>query len=81
MFLSILIVHSYYIPVQDKSASKAVFGFVKGSERGIYEKTMKFFINLCLMMTPEQEARLEIDNLLIQAGWIIQDMRELDIFA
>lgn len=31
--------------------------------------------------TPEAQARKNIDTLLISAGWIIQDMKDLDIFA
>lgn len=32
-------------------------------------------------MTPEQKAREVIDQKLAQAGWIVQDMRQLDLFA
>ena len=32
-------------------------------------------------MTPEQEARAIIDKKLIQAGWIVQDMKQLNLFA
>ena len=30
------------------------------------------------MTTPEAQARQKIDNLLIQAGWIIQDRADFD---
>ncbi len=33
------------------------------------------------MLTPEQKAREIIDDLLIKAWWVIQDMKELDIYA
>lgn len=32
-------------------------------------------------MTPEQNARKQIDNKLEQSGWIIQDMKQLNLFA
>ncbi len=32
-------------------------------------------------MTPEQEARKEIDTRLQQAGWILQNQAEMNIFA
>jgi hypothetical protein len=32
-------------------------------------------------MTPETEARQQIDQKLVQAGWIIQDMKRLDLSA
>ena len=30
-------------------------------------------------MSPEEKARLVIDQKLIQSGWVIQDMRHLDL--
>jgi len=30
-------------------------------------------------MTPEQKARLNIDELLTSAGWSIQDMKEINL--
>jgi type I restriction enzyme R subunit len=32
-------------------------------------------------MTPEQKARLEIDRQLAQCGWVVQDMRQMNISA
>lgn len=32
-------------------------------------------------MTPEQEAREAIDRRLTQAGWVVQDMKQLNLFA
>ena len=32
-------------------------------------------------MTPEQKAREAIDKKLTQAGWIVQDMKKLNLFA
>jgi type I restriction enzyme R subunit len=32
-------------------------------------------------MTPEQKARLDIDNLLTKAGWVIQDMNVINLGA
>ena len=32
-------------------------------------------------MTPEQKARVLIDKKLVQAGWIVQDMKQLNLFA
>ena len=32
-------------------------------------------------MTPEEKARLDIDEKLLQAGWTIQDMKELNLSA
>ena len=32
-------------------------------------------------MTPEQKAREFIDNKLEQSGWIVQDMKKLNLFA
>jgi hypothetical protein len=32
-------------------------------------------------MTPEQRARQGIDALLAQAGWVVQDYAELDLYA
>jgi type I restriction enzyme, R subunit len=32
-------------------------------------------------MTPEAEARQQIDRKLEQAGWIIQDLKQLDLSA
>ena len=32
-------------------------------------------------MTPEQKARQEIDNLLTKAGWVIQNMDEINLGA
>jgi type I restriction enzyme R subunit len=32
-------------------------------------------------MTPEQKARQEIDRKLIEAGWVIQDMKQLNLAA
>lgn len=32
-------------------------------------------------MTPEEKARIEIDNMLNQAGWVVQDRSELNIHA
>lgn len=32
-------------------------------------------------MTPEAEARLKIDERLIQAGWVIQNVRQLNLSA
>ena len=32
-------------------------------------------------MTPEAKAREEIDKKLVQAGWVIQDVKYLDILA
>ena len=32
-------------------------------------------------MTPEQLSRMAIDRRLEQAGWIIQDMAQLNLFA
>ena len=32
-------------------------------------------------MTPEQKARQDIDNLLTKAGWVIQDMGEINLGA
>ena len=34
-----------------------------------------------MSLNPEQEARKNIDDLLIQSWWVIQDMKDLDIFA
>jgi type I restriction enzyme R subunit len=32
-----------------------------------------------MSLNPEQEARVQIDELLTQAGWAIQDMSQLNI--
>ena len=32
-------------------------------------------------MTPEAEARVKIDERLIQAGWVIQDVKQLNLSA
>jgi hypothetical protein len=32
-------------------------------------------------MTPEQESRQDIDRQLVQAGWIVQDYRDMNISA
>ncbi|MBO4292725.1 MAG: hypothetical protein J5898_12525 [Lachnospiraceae bacterium] len=32
-------------------------------------------------MTPEEKARIEIDKKLIQSGWVIQDMKRIDLSA
>ncbi len=32
-------------------------------------------------MKPEEKARLDIDNLLTKAGWVIQDMNEINFGA
>jgi type I restriction enzyme R subunit len=32
-------------------------------------------------MTPEQEARKQIDRQLEQAGWLVQDFRQMNIFG
>gem|GEM_PF-3587752 len=32
-------------------------------------------------LTPEAQARKNIDSLLTKAGWIIQDMKDLDILV
>ena len=32
-------------------------------------------------MTPEQKAREIIDKKLVQSGWIVQDMKQLNLFA
>ncbi len=32
-------------------------------------------------MSPEEKARLAIDQKLIQSGWLIQDMKQLNLFA
>ncbi len=32
-------------------------------------------------LNPEAQARKNIDSLLTSAGWVIQDMKALDIFA
>jgi type I restriction enzyme R subunit len=34
-----------------------------------------------MTLNPEAQARENIDSLLQKAGWIIQDMKDLDIFA
>ena len=33
------------------------------------------------MMSPEEKARLAIDQKLIQSGWVIQDMKHLNLFS
>ena len=33
------------------------------------------------VMTPEQQARVNIDRLLKQAGWIIQDVGSMNLYA
>ena len=51
---------------------------------------MTFFTIICLevylsggeyRMTPEQKAREIIDRKLAQSGWIVQDMKQLNLFA
>lgn len=32
-------------------------------------------------MSPEEQARLKIDDKLAQAGWVIQDMKQLNLGA
>ncbi len=32
-------------------------------------------------MSPEENARLMIDRKLVEAGWIIQDVKQLNLFA
>ena len=32
-------------------------------------------------MTPEAKARIEIDTRLAQAGWLVQDMKQLNLGA
>lgn len=33
------------------------------------------------MTTPEEKARQQIDQKLVQAGWVIQDMKQLNLGA
>ena len=34
-----------------------------------------------MVMSPEEKARLEIDKKLEAAGWVIQDKKDIDLFA
>lgn len=31
--------------------------------------------------TPEQEARTEIDRMLVEAGWLVQDVKNVNLYA